>query len=514
MTQKRYHDYLSAQTAWTDAQQFLGILEPSRYRGFDAFTAPNATTINLSHSNTRALRATNLAGTLSANTGVWLTKQGVVIEEDGSITLTSSNFDNSGGGVTHERVFAIYGEHLHINTVGGASATYGIKSGDTSGNYPTLDFPLKQVLLGYLIIPAGETAQGSGVKLELIRPKGLGNEDVALLDYPNTFTKLQEWAQSDTVIPFSGDVVTIDNLKGNTFRTTPDGYLQFITKKDCKPGTKIVLFNNNASGSYSYIIQNIVGINIDDTEYANGKRAIYLGKGIDAIDVIGTGLVDSWAIKWPGQGIAVFELVDATGTEKQYWHLTFVTSLWEELYNLKNNNSELLLTDIKIGLDEANPPLYDLGSGEHQTNLRFPMWLDPTDIASGDYHYSVPPKSYIGGPDGSSTIWVRVSYVIPLSYLGYTADNELALWLTKNCPLTPTQVQIDASKFKLLGMANNDNNFNKNMTIEGSIVVPITAADKLDLYFSVDGYIHKLNIYTSPQGIYSLTFEVLNKQRP
>ena len=139
MTQKRYHDYLSAQTAWTDAQQFLGILEPSRYRGFDAFTAPNATTINLSHSNTKALRATNLAGTLSANTGVWLTKQGVVIEEDGSITLTSSNFDNSGGGVTHERVFAIYGEHLHINTVGGASATYGIKSGDTSGNYPTLE---------------------------------------------------------------------------------------------------------------------------------------------------------------------------------------------------------------------------------------------------------------------------------------------------------------------------------------------------------------------------------------
>jgi hypothetical protein len=511
MTQKRYFDYQSPQTAWTDAQQFMGVLEPGRYRGFDAIAGINPTSLTLSHSNSKALKSTKVDGTASNNIGVWLTKQGIVVLEDASLTIAASTFDNTA--MANKRIFAIYGEHLHANSIGGSAATYGVKAGDTSGNYPTLDFPLKQVLLLYVIIPAGQGANGAGVKVELGRPKGLGNEDAALLQYINTFTMMQEWAQSPDALSFASNNVTIpsDNLKGNTFRSTPDDYLKFITKKDCKPGTKLVLFNSNAIDTYQYILQSIAYEDMDNTEYANGKRPIYLGKGSNAIDAAGTGLIDSWAVKWPGQGIAVFELVDAIGTEKQYWHLTFVTSLWEEIYNLKNNSLSLLLNDMKWGLDPLNPPTYSFTEESDTRLFRFPLYNDPEDNGSGIWSYQVPNNNYKLGPGGNK-VWVRVSYVIPLSYSSHTANDELQLWLTKNCVASPTQAQIESSLFKCLGFVNNENTIDRNLTFDGSILVPISLGDKLDLYFWSSGKINQLILYTSPTGIQSLTFEVVSKQ--
>jgi hypothetical protein len=326
MTQTRYHNYGSAQGAWTDAQQFLGVLTNARYRGFDGFTATNATTITITHTNNRALKSPAINGILKPNTGIWVTTQGVIIAEDASIAgLNNAALNNTLG--TFQRIIAVYGEHEFTQVVGGASAIYGLKPGDTSGNYPTLDFPLKQTILAYIIVPAGQSATGPNVKIELPRIPGLGNEYVATKDWENTFDKLQQWNQ-DSEVQITATSKLELGRSGNTFAVNMTGDIQFVKRTGYKPGTRVVIQNRNATPRRLFIDLDISSGSYNTT-YDEGYSQLKFADGLE------DGEIRYWLLSQ--YDVAVLELVDSGTSRGIYWHLIWVSAFSRSIaqsYNL------------------------------------------------------------------------------------------------------------------------------------------------------------------------------------
>lgn len=154
MAQKRFWSWKDDDSSFDLSQEKLGIIDAGRYRGFDYATSTTGMDLKLDHALT-GFRQVNLALTASGLLGVWVTRQGVTVVEDGAITLPISD-----GDATYDRIDLIVGEHQQVVSVGGIAATYSVIEGTPAAfpTRPSLPLPNQHVILGWLRVPAGATA--------------------------------------------------------------------------------------------------------------------------------------------------------------------------------------------------------------------------------------------------------------------------------------------------------------------------------------------------------------------
>lgn len=153
MAQKRYLQWKDDDSTFNLNQMYLGIFEAGRYRGFSYNGSTSG--MNLVLDQTGGAVKVDESFANSNALGIWISKQGVVITEDGNINLSVSS--NTSG---DDRIDLIVGTHEYTQAVGGSVATYSIIQGTPATNptAPNLTFPTKQVILGRLYIPDGTTS--------------------------------------------------------------------------------------------------------------------------------------------------------------------------------------------------------------------------------------------------------------------------------------------------------------------------------------------------------------------
>lgn len=150
MAQERFWQWLDDDSTFRLNWRDLLILPYGLYRGFDNESPKSGWNLILGHSLSEGKVDLNL--NTSNKMGVWKTKQGVVITEDTSISLT---VDPSHA--TLKRIDLIVAEHQYIQTQGGTTAIYKVIKGvpGTNPTVPSIMDPSKQVVLGELFIPNG-----------------------------------------------------------------------------------------------------------------------------------------------------------------------------------------------------------------------------------------------------------------------------------------------------------------------------------------------------------------------
>lgn len=186
MAQKVYHNYKGSIEAFEFNKLFLGLLAPGRYRGFDGFTATGSLTFELLHTTTGINQTTQALG-LTTPTGIAMTKQGNVVQEDANITGLSIG---TNGANAFERIDVVYLEHEHTLVIGGAPAIYGVIQGANGGPVePALTNPNKQIKLGTLRIPASVTDLTTTLFVPSVTP-GMGGRTGIYGENQNLFNRI------------------------------------------------------------------------------------------------------------------------------------------------------------------------------------------------------------------------------------------------------------------------------------------------------------------------------------
>lgn len=179
MAQKRHREYKDPVDSQKHNRANVGILPPGRYCGFDTINNVSGLTFDLEHGNT-GIKFSALGVSLTPFRGQYLSPMGVKIEEDAPITGLST-VTNVGNLVT--RIDTIVAEHEFIAVQGGQAAIYFVLPGNFGSNVATaLPNPGKQVALGYLSIPAGESDLLNAVYTPNYVPS-LGNANI-ITNYP------------------------------------------------------------------------------------------------------------------------------------------------------------------------------------------------------------------------------------------------------------------------------------------------------------------------------------------
>lgn len=182
--------------SWTDDdstfnlnRRDVGILEPGLYRGFDAQLAAGMT-LNLVHTSNGA-RHVELDLDITQNIGVVLSNQGVVVKEDGPISLVVSPNNSA-----NPRIDLIVMLHEYVEVAGGQPATYAIIQGTASATPvpPFLTDAARQVVLGKLYLPGNTTSlDADGVVYTKELPPMLGADPTIMrttLEQHSIATKL------------------------------------------------------------------------------------------------------------------------------------------------------------------------------------------------------------------------------------------------------------------------------------------------------------------------------------
>jgi len=133
---------------------FTGIIPWGLYHGFD-FVPASDLNLQLNHQTT-GFTDVDKDGEASAKMGCFITKQGIVIKQDDSLTIGSIA---PGNGI-NPRIDIVIAEHQYVLVVGGQQALYSIIQGTPAASpvAPALTDPNKQIILGYLYMPAAATA--------------------------------------------------------------------------------------------------------------------------------------------------------------------------------------------------------------------------------------------------------------------------------------------------------------------------------------------------------------------
>jgi hypothetical protein len=154
MAQKQFNNYQDNILSFDLREAMLGVLKPGRYCGYDTFTH-NSTgggviNIYINHTTGGIQKGSNaIPPVLGNRTGVALTTQGLLIHDDGQVSIAIDQSASTG-----DRYDIIYQQHWFLNgTPGSNPATYGIKKGTAGAGTPTLDSPSKQVPLVLVKIP-------------------------------------------------------------------------------------------------------------------------------------------------------------------------------------------------------------------------------------------------------------------------------------------------------------------------------------------------------------------------
>lgn len=148
MGQKRFTTYKASVNSFPLGEQHIGVFKPGRYNGFDSMTTEDNITITLAH--TGVIKKTTNQDTQVSLFGVVVMPTGIIIHEEGAITLTMPNDTAPTIGQPQTRKFAVVCEHNYQQVKGGANANYILIAGNLGTTVPALTNPKSQVLLGVI----------------------------------------------------------------------------------------------------------------------------------------------------------------------------------------------------------------------------------------------------------------------------------------------------------------------------------------------------------------------------
>lgn len=151
MSQRQYTTYQSDILSFELRDALIGILNPGRYYGFNTMTeyqtqSGNNVYCRVSGGGIAKYNQTYPTPVLETNRGILITTQGTIITEDGNVDFTITLSAPAG-----IKWHILYAEHAFYSGVPGANpAIYGIKSGTIEAGIPSLDYPTKQIPVGYI----------------------------------------------------------------------------------------------------------------------------------------------------------------------------------------------------------------------------------------------------------------------------------------------------------------------------------------------------------------------------
>lgn len=158
MAQRVFWNYQEALTSFDIGKMLAGIFFPGRYTGFDTKSNPSGLNLSLTHAST-GIQQSGINGTLTNKTGVWISPQGSVIQENATVAIGAVAANSSG----NPRIDLIIGDYLKPVSAS-AAATYAIVTG-TPGATPVAPANpdnTRKTILGYLLVPDGTTTDLSG----------------------------------------------------------------------------------------------------------------------------------------------------------------------------------------------------------------------------------------------------------------------------------------------------------------------------------------------------------------
>jgi hypothetical protein len=294
--QERFHNYNRPLLSFEENKRILGMLWPGRYCGFSG-TIMGTNTITLTHGQ-GGIVETLLNQTVTLPKGVYVTRQGVVIKETDVIgpLPIASNASNA-----FKRIDTIVAEHEISQVAGGTAAIYSVIQGpDGEENPAPLTAPQKQIVLGYLEIPASAATTSGSIWKPALVPH-TGGLFAAILSENNQFLNLNEFhsviqpriAISDGVEDWYGfgalGANTIINTNGPLSNT-----VGFLPKT--KVGTFLFILNRATSGlTLQHTSNDSVGTELPGSILQNYAS---ISTTTEAPIVIGPG---GWALLLPTQ---------------------------------------------------------------------------------------------------------------------------------------------------------------------------------------------------------------------
>lgn len=150
MAQFRFHNWQDDDLTFSLNQRLMGVLPDGRYRGYEAKPFVAGMNLILWHDVT-GYKYIKKDLTSFTKVGCAITKQGMVINETGEISI--GILPNLTGSARFDLIVM---EHFYEDIVGGTAATYISIQGTPL--LPPLSDPDKQVIIGYLLVPAGCTS--------------------------------------------------------------------------------------------------------------------------------------------------------------------------------------------------------------------------------------------------------------------------------------------------------------------------------------------------------------------
>jgi hypothetical protein len=155
MAQKRFFSWKDPIKTFELGEQFNGILQPGRYRGFDNITDAGGVGINIDVNHlTTGHTKTIENGSVISDLGIAMMPNGTVVHESAAIPALSVD---SNAGIGNDRIDFIIAEHDYTPVLTGTPVTYSILKGPNTGLEPTIANPDNQIELGRIVIEANGT---------------------------------------------------------------------------------------------------------------------------------------------------------------------------------------------------------------------------------------------------------------------------------------------------------------------------------------------------------------------
>ncbi len=233
MAQRVFWNYQEALNSFDFGKMMAGLFFPGRYTGFDTKSYASLV-LSLTHAAT-GIEQSDASGVLTNKTGVWVSAQGAVIQENATVSIGSVAANSSG----NPRIDLIIGDYLKPVSAT-AAATYALVTG-TPGAIPAAPAnpdPTRKTILGYLLVPDGTTTDLSGCTYTKADIPLIGGEARPVYSGTTLQTLTGNWKGLDgvattltvtknllgaTLIQFSDDVRNIVGTTGEIM-LLPSGY--------------------------------------------------------------------------------------------------------------------------------------------------------------------------------------------------------------------------------------------------------------------------------------------------
>jgi len=397
MAQSIYYNYKAGLNSNDFNKVLLGVHEPGRYRGFDTLT-PTTLSFTLSHSVTGIVQTReNL--TQTNPTGILVTKQGFVIQEDATITGLACL---TNGANAFQRIDLVICEHEDVNVIGGQAAVYSvIKGADGGPVVPALPNPEKQIIVGQILIPASAATLASATWTKAQCPLLGGNNIFAnfpeldtryakLLEAngPNVFTTQNQENYPSTAMVITSNRWTVPNT-GNTFKS-PSSTSTLNEIIGARRGTRIKII---ADG----VLNITLGVSPTGGGLTIGNSTLSIIMGISSIQLLATQSVElinvetGWLITDLSDNI--LQYIDAVETDVATLKTTqgFVHAKIATLYSGTGSvGTQKILFDTEVSdannwyVPGATSRFTPLKAGKYAISVHIIIGKSETDLTQGN----------------------------------------------------------------------------------------------------------------------------------